>query len=389
MTRRLSASVASTSAILVALEVELGERGAAANRRVALALADQTQHEGAHERLPLVRDPVVGALGQPRDGAVDAARLAVGGRGERVVLPLLPELEQGGGQQRQRARLALDVVDERVGQLRLHAQAHPGCRQLDGAPQLRGLHRPDQHVVCAQELGERRVRGEATVEVCAQRDDDDRATLRIGGRAGKRRDEGGALGLGAAGGEELLELVDGEEEASVGGQRVERLGERILRSRHEHAPKLLQRLFAGTQQQPPPTLAARQDSSRDRRQEPGPQDRRLAAARRPDDAEEAGSDQAGDELGDEPLATEEEVGVNRLEARQTLERAKPLCRHARRRRRSRESSGLLAHQLQVGHLACELGLDLAQVAATRGGTRRDLGEQAARLVDGDRQRRLG
>ena len=179
--------------VLVALQVELGERGAAAHRRVALALADQAQHEGAHERLALVGDAGVGALGQPRDGAVNAAGLAVGGQGERVVLPLLPELEQRGGQQRQRARLALDVVDERVGQLRLHPQPHPAGGQLDGAPQLRGLHRPDQHVVCAQQLGEPRVGGEAPVEVGAQRDHDDRATVRIGGRAGKRVGEGGAL----------------------------------------------------------------------------------------------------------------------------------------------------------------------------------------------------
>ena len=230
--------------VLVALQVELGERRAAANRGVALALADQAQHQRAHERLALVRDAGVGALGQAGDGALDAAGLAVGGQGERVVLPLLPELEQGGGQQWQRARLALDVVDQRVGQLRLHPQSDAARGQLDRAPQLRGLHRPDQNLVPTQQLGESRIGGEAPVEVRAQRDHDDRATVRIGGRAGKRVGEGGALGLGAAGREHLLELVDGEEEARASGQRVERLGERILRSRHEHAAKLLQRPLA-------------------------------------------------------------------------------------------------------------------------------------------------
>ncbi len=34
-----------------------------------------------------------------------------------------------------------------------------------------------------KQLGQRRVGGEAPVEVGAQRDDDDRATVRIGGRA--------------------------------------------------------------------------------------------------------------------------------------------------------------------------------------------------------------
>ena len=344
---------------------------------------------GAHERLALVGDAGVGALGQPRDGAVNAAGLAVGSQCERVVLPLLPELEQGGGQQRQRARLALHVVDQRVGQLRLHPQPHPAGGQLDGAPQLRGLHRPDQHLVSAQQLGEPRVGGEAPVEVGAQRDHDDRATVRIGGRAGKRVGEGGALGVGAAGGEQLLELVDGEEEACVGGQRVEGLGERILRSRHEHAAKLLQRPLAGTQQQTPPALAARQDSSGEGREETGAEDRRLAAARRADDAEEAGADEAGDELGDEPLAAEEVVGIDRLEARQTLERADPLGRHAGRGGRAREGPRLLARQLEVDHLAGQLGLDLAQVAPAGGGTGGDVDEPAARLVDRDRERRPG
>ena len=132
----------------------------------------------------------VGALGEARDGAVDAAGLAIGGERERVVLPLLPELEQRRGQQGQRARLALDVVDERVGQLRLHPQPDAAGGQLDGAPQLRGLHRPDQHLVPAEQLRERRVGGEATVEVRAQRDHDDGTTVRIGGRASERVGEG-------------------------------------------------------------------------------------------------------------------------------------------------------------------------------------------------------
>ncbi len=68
-------------------------------------------------------------------------------------------------------------------------------------------------MVRAQQLGEARVGGEAPVEVGAQRDHDDCATVRIESRAGKRVGEGGALGVGAAGREQLLELVDGEEEA--------------------------------------------------------------------------------------------------------------------------------------------------------------------------------
>jgi hypothetical protein len=89
---------------------------------------------------------------------------------------------------------------------------------------------------------------------------------------------------------DLLELVDSQQEASVGRQRVESLDKRILRSRHEHTAKLVQRPLAGTQQPPPPAPAARQDSSGEGREQTGAEDRRLAAARRADDAEEAGAD---------------------------------------------------------------------------------------------------
>ena len=54
----------------VALQIELGERSATAHGGVALVLRDETQHQRAHERLALVRDPAVRSLRQPRDGTV-------------------------------------------------------------------------------------------------------------------------------------------------------------------------------------------------------------------------------------------------------------------------------------------------------------------------------
>ena len=375
--------------VVVALEVELGEGSAAAHRRLALALADQAQHDRPHQRLAPLGDAGVGALGQPRDGAVNAAGLVVGSQRERVVLPLLPELEQCGGQQRQRAWLALHVVDQRVGQLRLHPQPHPAGGQLDDTSQLRGLHRTDQDVVRTQQLGKSRVGREPPVEVGAQRDHYDRSALRIGGRASKGVGERSPLGFGAAGGEQLLELVDDEQEALVRGQRVQGLGKRIPRPRDERAAKLVQRPLPGAQQQTPPPLAARQDPSGEGREKTGADEGRLAAARRSDDAQEADADEAGDELGDEPLAAEEILGIHRLEARETLERADPFGGHPGRGGRVREGPRLLAHDLEVGHLAGQLGLDFAQVAPPAGGTRGDIDEYAARLVDHDREPRPG
>ncbi len=76
---------------------------------------------------------VVGALGDPGNGAAHPAGLAIRREGERVIASLLPQLEQRGGQQRQRTRLALDVGDQRIGQLRLDAQSDATGGQLDGA----------------------------------------------------------------------------------------------------------------------------------------------------------------------------------------------------------------------------------------------------------------
>ena len=161
--------------------------------------------------MALVGDAVIHAFREPGDGAVDTSGLPVGGDGQRVVAPLLPQLEKGGRQQWQRARLALEVVDQRVDQLGLHPQPHAAGRQLDGPAQLRGLHRPDEHVVGAEQLGECRVPGEPSVVVGSQRDHHDRSPLRIGSRAGEGSGERGSLVAGAARREQLLHLVDCQE----------------------------------------------------------------------------------------------------------------------------------------------------------------------------------
>src|SRR5205823_5802732 len=89
------------------------------------------------------------------------------------------------------------------------------------------------------------------------------------------------------------------------------------------------------------------------------------------------------------LAAEVVLGIDRLEARETLERAYPRGGHPDRGGRAREDAPLLAHQLEVDHLACQLGLDLAQVAPAGGSTGGDVDEHAARLVDRNRERSPG
>jgi hypothetical protein len=86
--------------------------------------------------------------------------------------------------------------------------------------------------------------GGAAVVVGPQRDDDDRPAARIG-RVDQRIDEGRALVVRAACREDLLELIDGDQEAPAGRQRVERGGDRVDRSRLQRSPERLHRLLAG------------------------------------------------------------------------------------------------------------------------------------------------
>ena len=60
-----------------------------------------------------------------------------------------------------------------------------------------------------------------------------------------------------------------------------------------------------------------------------------------------------------------------------------------RGRRGREGARLLARRLEVDDPAGEVGLDVAQVAAAGRGTGGDVRDQAARLVDRNRERRPG
>ena len=64
--------------------------------------------------------------------------------------------------------------------------------------------------------------------------------------------------------------------------------------------------------------AAGEDPGGQRRQQAGPHQRRLPAAGGPDHRQQRGLGQAGDQLGDQPLATEEVGGVGRLEPGQAL-----------------------------------------------------------------------
>ncbi len=149
--------------ILVRVEVELGEGCATSHRPLRLAGGKPQQHAASDPLLGLAQ-PSIGALGQPAHRAADAAARLVPFQLQRAPVPLLPELEERRRQKRERTRLVSDVGDKGVDEPWLDAKPCPARRQLDRPAQLLGLHRPDEHMVRAEQVGEVRVGSAAAVE---------------------------------------------------------------------------------------------------------------------------------------------------------------------------------------------------------------------------------
>ena len=253
----------------------------------------------------------VGALGEPGDRAAHAARALVGAQAQRAAVALLPQLEQRGRQQRQRAGLALDVGDQRVDELGLDAQAGAAGGQLDRAAQLVAAHRPDEHVVGAEQPRQLGVAGAAAVEVGAHGDQHERAAAGSRAAASSASTNAARSRLVAAGGEELLELVDGDQPR---GHR------RPPRSPLERA----QRMLAGAQQRHAPSARCPGSTpARQRGQQPGAQRRGLAAARRADDRPAAARPRAA-----RPSRRPVARGRRRTPASSTSNDARPLNGHA-------------------------------------------------------------
>jgi hypothetical protein len=164
-------------------------------------------------------------------------------------------------------------------------------------------------VVGSEQTRQLRICRAAPVEVGAHREEHERAPARVARARDQRVGERRALVLVAAGREELLELVDRHDQPPPGRGFADRLLERPPRP------------LAGPQERDRPVLAARQHARSERREQPRLQRRRLAAARRPDDPGQRRAGQPRDELADEPLAAEEELGVLDVERGQALEGA--------------------------------------------------------------------
>ena len=130
-------------------------------------------------------------------------------------------------------------------------------------------------------------------------------------------------------------------------------------------------MLAGPQQHLPPAGAAGQRAGRERRQHARAQQRGLADPRRAEDAHQRPLGQPRDQLGDDPVAAAEELGVRALERGQPLERAHHGRSGARPERTRRLEPGIVVED----HV-----LELPQLGA-RGQTQL-VAQQRARLAVG-------
>ena len=181
VTRRSSASTASTPATRRSRSASSSSmRDAPPHDGVALALAGQPQQDPAGGLALGVVEARVGALGQPRDRAVHAARALVGAQAQRAAVAVLPQLDQRARQQRQRrpARARRRRPARRRARARRCRPARRAGSSIARA-QLVAAHRTDEHVVGAEQPRQLGVRGAAAVEVGAHGDQHQRAGVAV------------------------------------------------------------------------------------------------------------------------------------------------------------------------------------------------------------------
>ncbi len=267
-------------------------RHPAAHRLAIGAGSHQPQQQVSDHRLLIVRHVGVDLLGGPGDGAADAAAGLVAGDGQGPALALHPGLAQRVGQQRERARLVLDLAHQQVDQAGLEQQPGLLRRSLDAGTELVGSHRSEQEQPLLDEPGERRVDGGLADPVRTQRQDQ-RSALRV---ISQGVEEPGSLIERLAQRDRLFALVDDQDGDSASrrerGEGVERVS---ARRHHEH-----------------PSAVPFQGGG-----DTGPDQRRLAAARGADHDEDACPRQTSETLGDLVLSPEEAVAVSHAVGHET------------------------------------------------------------------------
>ena len=321
---------------LVLVGIEFGASAPTPGER--LLAADEPEQDPPRDQLVVGFERTEGRLRVPRNRPADTAATRVCREGQPPPVARLPQVDESSRKQRQAAGLACHVVDERVDELRLDFEPDLPGWAFDRPAQLARAHRPEQNVVRADQIGDLRVARKLNEEVRAQRDDHERATLRVPRPLDQPGHERRALFVAQFRPEELLELVDRKD---VGGT-AERLR---IAGTHEDVVGI------------------------ERRQQSGAKKRRLPAARRADESEERNLLEPAEQLGHQTLTAEEELRICRLERRQTLEGANVAegLRFPSVFDDSRGERGILDEDRPLQFLQLAAGLETQFVAQERAG----------------------
>ena len=113
--------------------------------------------------------------------------------------------------QRQRTRILPALVEYGVDKPRLEPQTGPSGRLLDGVPHVLTTHRPDEHLVGGDAIGEPRDLRAPAVEVSSHCEHDAKSTVGRISHGAERLDEGRAHTLTVGVREQLLELIDADQ----------------------------------------------------------------------------------------------------------------------------------------------------------------------------------
>jgi hypothetical protein len=95
--------------------------------------------------------------------------------------------------------------------------------------QLLTVHRPDQDLIGGEQRCKRSVLGTPSVEVRSHRDDDPGEAVGVGSGLRDGVEERGSFGIVRTRGEDLLELIDGDDPAVHPSLFVHRVGQRLER----------------------------------------------------------------------------------------------------------------------------------------------------------------
>ena len=292
----------------VALGVELVQRDAAPHEgRPLVPGVGESQEDPLGGVALWLRQSRVGGLGETAHRSAHTAGALVRGPAHHPAVALAPLLEQGGRQQRKTSGLVPHIGDEGVGQRRLDPQPDPPGRLDDRPAQLVASHRANQHLVRSHQPCEPVVRRAAPVEVGAHGDHHLHVSVAVLCQRHDRVEEVCPLLLVAAEREHLLELIDDEQ--------------RALAALRKHPLKRGQRMRARAHQPPVPAIGAGEHAARERRQQACSDRRGLPAPRRSDHREERRAHEPRDELGHQPLPTEEVLRVSGVEGGKPQERA--------------------------------------------------------------------